>query len=217
MSRPLNEVKELASKIGRIRGVLAVIMFGSYAREEFDEGSDVDILVLFSDREAYRLGRDEVWKLASMSEAFVQVITMTLEEINSSPLLTSILRDGITLFKRKDFDLREMIAFSPIALISYDLRDLDPTEKVKILHRLYGRRGKRMYVGIVEQLGGYKVGRSSFIVPYDRKRDVLDFLDEKEIPYVVRYLWVPKLKREPSFSMKERGNSRDQGYFTTKS
>jgi len=131
--------------------------------------------------------------LASKSETFVQVISMTLEEIKSSPLLTSVLRDGIALFRKGNFDLGRLISFSPIALISYDLRDLDPVEKVKILHRLYGRKGKRRYVGIIEKLGGFRVGRGSFIVPYDKARDVTRFLDGKDVPYVVRYLWVPRL------------------------
>ncbi len=193
MSQVPKEIKELVSKIGKIKGVLAVIMFGSYARGEFDEGSDVDLLVLFLDGETLKLGRKEVWKLASKSEAFVQVISMTIEEIKSSPLLTSVLRDGITLFRKGDFDLGKLIGFSPIALISYDLKGLDPVEKVKILHRLYGRKGKRRYVGIVEKLRGFRVGRGSFIVPYNKTTDVTRFLDMKDVPYVVRYLWVPKL------------------------
>ena len=59
MNQVPKEIKELISKIGKIKGVLAVIMFGSYARGEFDEGSDVD-LVLFLDDETLRLGRREV-------------------------------------------------------------------------------------------------------------------------------------------------------------
>ena len=192
MNRVPDEIKELASKIGRIKGVLAVIMFGSYSRGEFDEGSDVDILVIFSDKETIRAGRKKVWKLASESETFVQVISMSLEEIRSSPLLTSVLRDGIALFRKRNFSLTKVIDFTPIALISYDLRGLDPVEKVKVLHRLYGREGKRRYIGIVEQLGGFRIGRGSFIVHYRKAQDVLRFLDEKKIPYVVRYLWVPR-------------------------
>ena len=194
MSQVPKEIKELAFEIGRLRGVLAVIVFGSYARGEFDEGSDVDLLVLFSDEEDLRLGRERIWKLASESETFIQVISMTLEEIKSSPLLTSVLRDGITLFRKDDFDLGKIVSFSPIALISYDLKDLEPVEKVKVLHKLYGRKGKRKYVGIVEKLGGFRVGRGSFIVPYNKARDVLGFLDRKGVPYVVRYLWSPKMR-----------------------
>jgi len=43
------DILELTGEISEIKGVSAIILFGSHSRGDFDEGSDIDLLIVFND------------------------------------------------------------------------------------------------------------------------------------------------------------------------
>ena len=40
------EIKELTAKLSKNSSILAIYLFGSYARGDYDSGSDIDVLVI---------------------------------------------------------------------------------------------------------------------------------------------------------------------------
>lgn len=88
------EIKNIVDKIKGINGVLAIVLFGSYSRGDFDEGSDIDLLVVFRNKEELREGTKQVYNISAKSDYFFQIVCLTLDELRDSPLLSSILREG---------------------------------------------------------------------------------------------------------------------------
>ena len=64
---------ELVGAIKTVEGVVGIILFGSAARGEADEGSDIDLLVLFEDEDKMRRNEWEVTRRIP-PKTFVQTI-----------------------------------------------------------------------------------------------------------------------------------------------
>jgi len=190
LSYKLDEIKELADEISRIKGVQAVLLYGSYARGDFAEGSDVDFLVVFQDKSSLKRGWRMVTEITAKREIFVQAVTMTMEELMTSSLLPSILREGKILYSTKPLDLRERDRLKPYALITYDLSGMPPNRKVKYLQNLHGRRsGKYTYEGKLTKLNGFSVGRNCLMIPLENMAELINFLEKEGAHYIIRYVW----------------------------
>jgi len=186
------EIREVVHEISRIRGVSAVILFGSYSREDFDEGSDIDLLILFDDEESYAKGSPQVSEVTAKRDMFIQAIPMTLDELSSSRLLPTLISEGRILYSCQPLNLLSLAEgfLKPYALITYDLSHLPPRRKVKFIHMMQGR-GREEYKrhGLLRELDGFKVGRSSMMVPIENLAKTIRQLDTIEAEYVIRYVW----------------------------
>jgi len=190
LSYKIEDITDLGREIGKISGVEAVVLFGSYARGDFDEGSDVDLLLVFRDKLSLEDGWYEVTETTAKRHMFIQVVAITVDELKSSPLLSVVLREGKTLFSTKGFSLRELAKFKPYALVSYDLRSMAPDSKVKFVQTLQGRKsGKYAYRGMLLELGGFKVGRNCLMLPQESLATLIDFLDKEGVAYFIRHVW----------------------------
>lgn len=185
------EIEHVADKMKRVEGVVGVILFGSYSRGEQDEASDVDLLTIFKDEESFKENREEIYKITAKSDLFLQVITLTLEELKDSQLLKSIVREGKVYYANGDLKRLLNPSYKPYALITYKTTNLKPKERVTFTQRFVGRgRGKYRYRGIIHELNGYKVGRGVVMIPIMNLKKVTEYLDRENIDYVIRYVWV---------------------------
>ena len=190
MSYKIEDIKEMGKEIGKISGVEAVVLFGSYARGDFDEGSDVDLLLVFQDKFSLEGGWRKITETTAKRHIFVQVAAMTVDELRLSPLLSVALREGKTLFSTEGFSLQELGNFKPYALVSYDLRSMAPDSKVKFVQTLQGRKsGKYAYKGILLELGGFKVGRNCLMLPQESVAKLTGFFDKEGVTYFIRHVW----------------------------
>lgn len=190
MSFNIEEIAQLGQEIGRINGVDAVILFGSYAREDFDEGSDVDLLVVFRDKSSLEGGWRQTTEVTARKPIFVQLVTMTVDELKSSSLLSVVLREGKTLYSTQAFNLQRLASFKPYALLTYDLTSLTSHSKVKFIQNLQGRKsGKYTYKGLLKEQGGFKVGRNCLMIPLESVAPLTNFLEKEGINYFIRYVW----------------------------
>jgi len=185
------KIEHVADKVKMVEGVVGVVLFGSYSRGDYDEGSDVDLLIVFSDRNALEEGREEVYKATSQSDLFFQVVCLTVDELRGSSLLESAMREGKIYYANED--VRELLTptHRPYALITYSTANLSPKEKVLFTQKLEGRgKGRYRYEGLVRVLGGFKVGRGVMMIPMENLKTVTEHLEKKGISYVIRHVWV---------------------------
>lgn len=59
------EIEEVAQRISALDGVVGVVLFGSYSRGEQDEGSDIDLLVIFENKEALRKNQGKAYQITA--------------------------------------------------------------------------------------------------------------------------------------------------------
>ena len=189
-SRVYEEIGHIANEIRSIEGVVGIALFGSYSRGDFDEGSDVDLLVVFRSRETLREGLSRIYRTSARSDLFLQIICLTLDETKGSPLLDSVLREG-KIYHGED-ELRGLPKErKPYALVTYSTANLSPKKRTLVAQKLEGRAyHKYRYDGLIQKMGGYKVGRGVAIIPAGELRTLTEFLDKKKIQHTIRYVWI---------------------------
>jgi predicted nucleotidyltransferase len=189
-SQVYEEIERAVNKIKEIKGTVSTVLFGSFSRGDYDEGSDIDLLVVFKNKKDLDRGLKEIYNTTAKSDLFFQVIGLTLEEMKKSPLLETALREGKIYYIKKDAEKLLTPTRKPYALLTYTTANLNAKERVIFTQQLEGRRrGKYRYDGLVHKIGGYKVGRGVVMVPLGSLKTLTEQLERKEIDYVVRYVW----------------------------
>lgn len=189
-SEVYRKIEKTVAEMKKVGGIVGIVLFGSYSRGDYDEGSDIDLLIIFKDKDQLRRNQNEIYKITAKSDLFLQAITLTLDELKKSPLLKSATRDGETYFAEDEVKHLFTPVHKPYALITYTTKNLNPKERVAFTHGLAGRgRGKYRYNGLLGKLSGYKVGRGVIMIPLENMNILTDYLDEKGVDYLVRYVW----------------------------
>lgn len=185
-----SELETLATKFKNLEGLLAVILYGSHARGEAEEGSDVDLLLLFRERGQADRAITTVSKKTAASDLFVQAVCLGLEEFKESSLLTTVLREGKALHTKIDLRTILVSKLRPYCLVEYRISRLKPKEKVLFVQELEGRgKGRYRYPGIVQKLRGVKIGRSVVMIPQEQAKTLIDRMEESDVTYSLRYIW----------------------------
>jgi predicted nucleotidyltransferase len=174
-----------------------IILFGSVARGDFSEESDIDLFIdtrhmLEDDVErvltAFRYSKiNETWKLKGIK----QEISLKIGDLNKWPLKRNVISSGILLYGKYN-EVPENIKY--YLMISMSLKNLKFSNQMKLWRKLYGYRqkiGNKIYVGkgLVEKLEGRKIGKAIILVPMQNRKEILDFLNKSKIKYRVNELW----------------------------
>jgi len=184
------EIELLTDKIKRVNGSIGVILLGSYSRGDFEEGSDIDLLVIFRNKKELENRLREIYKMTSEGSLFVQVIGLTLKELMSSPLLQTVMREGKIYYANEDVKRVLTPVHKPYALVTYSTTNLSPKGRVTFAQKLEGRgKGKYRYDGLIQKLDGFRVGRGVLMVPLENLKTLTDHLEEEKINYVIRHVW----------------------------
>jgi len=193
-------LSEIVDVIKTVDGVIGIILFGSVARGDYDEGSDIDLLVIFKDENTMRKNEWEVTRRIP-SDVFAQSICVcpsTLEAANPV-FLQSVLEDGVILYMQHPFVLKlKSAGVAPYLIVSYGLGVLSQREKQKVDYQLFGRvAGGRSYAGLVDKYGGRRLGRGCFLIPKEGSEPVLRLLDEHGLRYELVEAYLPKIEKSP--------------------
>lgn len=99
-------IREIAGKIAEFSQPEKIVFFGSYARGDANEHSDIDILVIMESDEPPHKRSVPIYDLLSDYMLAVEVIVRTPEEAARykdvpSSFIQTILREGVTLYERK--------------------------------------------------------------------------------------------------------------------
>jgi len=171
-----------------LKGLDAIVLFGSVARGEDRKGSDVDLLLLFESDEDALKAEDATARIAAETpEANVSIINKSIEEFSSNPHFAfEVMRDGVVLYKRlSDAPLRANVF--PLRLFyiyTFNLNGLNQTEKARVTVALYGRRkGKYAYGGLLKSLKGYRLGKGAVIVPAEAFKMMEEFFAQNRMGY----------------------------------
>ena len=101
------EIKRVAIRLGKSADALRVILFGSHARGEANDQSDVDFMIIAeSDLPRFKRSR-ELYKQLRPYPFGMDLVVYTPQEIErgkKSPVsfVSAVLRDGKTLYVRRD-------------------------------------------------------------------------------------------------------------------
>jgi len=189
-SQVYEKIQHVANEIKEIQGTIGIVLIGSFSRGDHDEGSDIDLLVVFKDKKNLHKGLSEIYKTTAKTDLFFQVIGLTLNELKNSPLLETALREGKIIHAKQNIKKLLTPTHRPHALVTYTTANLNAKERVTFTQKLEGRRkGKYKYEGLIHKIGGYKVGRGVVMIPLENLKTLTEHFENKEINYVIRHIW----------------------------
>lgn len=173
-----------------------VIMFGSVARGDFDEKSDLDLFFSVPNPKAekdieesmkiilkkfYNSKIFESWRKKGVGlEIKTHVGVLEKWELRSS-----VLAEGICLYGKYKEEIPSnayvMLYFDPIKNI---------TRRNRVVRSLFGREERKFArTGLVEKLGGKKIAPTSFIVPIQFCNEASRILIKEKVPFKIIEFW----------------------------
>ncbi len=190
LKEPLaSALSRAVDNISKIDGVVMIILFGSIARGEVDEGSDIDLFVVFESENSMRRHEWDV-TMAIPKGALAHTICSSLESIHklNPAFVKSVLEEGLVLLLKHPVHLNAIsLLLSPHVLVSYTLSGLNRSEKQRLIYSLFGKGGRE---GIVNSLKGFKIGRGAFVAPEEWSKEVLKLLRERGVKFEVRRVYL---------------------------
>lgn len=106
----LDEVKKYLEKIygDKLKGI---ILYGSYARGDFTDGSDIDLIILLEDMEEPVAEREKyfnkIWELDLKYDTVISIIPFKEKDyrLRKLPVILNAKREGVFLWKIKIFQI----------------------------------------------------------------------------------------------------------------
>jgi len=191
-----SDLDRLIKAITSVEGVVAVILFGSRARGDYDEYSDYDILVVFQSDEVMWRNRRKLYENVGKLGLFTQVLTRSIKELaekTEPTFLQNVLQQGTLLYLHYPFKAPALAQnLAPMAIVRYSLKNLAQEQKMKIIYRLFGKKTKRYASrGIVEKSGGIKLGDGCFMIPMENLKNVTEILNQHDVQFKVITTFAP--------------------------
>ena len=175
-----------------------IILYGSIARGDFDEESDVDIFVdvLKYDKKIekkigaiaedyYKTKKFKEWELKGIKNTFSLIIG-NLDSNEWKDLKRSIMNTGIILYGKYKSEAEKIKQYT---LFSFE--NIKPDNKrVAVFRKLFGFKLKnKAYPGIIEKYKGIRVGKGAVLIPIENVNAIKEYFHEKKIPVKMYDLW----------------------------
>ncbi len=95
----LKEIKTFASKLKKSLPVNEIYLYGSFAKGEIHEGSDIDLLIIGDFKERFF---DRIGKILDLTDLPIEPLVYTVEEFedlkkSKNPFITEVLKTAIRL------------------------------------------------------------------------------------------------------------------------
>ncbi|MDP6627189.1 MAG: nucleotidyltransferase domain-containing protein [Methanopyri archaeon] len=179
------------------RSVRRIVLYGSVARGDHDDESDIDVFVdcdedvldmVARTKIAFELSEThERWRLKGLTNP----LSVKAGDITTWDIHRSVISSGILLYGR--FSGRPDDA-ALHCLFVLDVSHLPRKDKMKVWRALYGYqqrvRGKLFtFPGIVRTVGGRKLGNGVVLVPVEGKDVVVRTLREHQVRYELTEVW----------------------------
>lgn len=191
MKRILNKI---AKTLSAIEDVKAVVLYGSFARGEYTSRSDIDLLILTTEKITSEIVQDKVIQLEQETGRNIQPTIRTLEELQKTDtgLLQNIFQEGKVLYLREAADIPSAILLQqkPYLVYTFQLNSLSQKEKARFNRHLYEqtRKGYK-YKGLLQELGGQKLSSGCVLVPHSEKQKIEKFFRQFKVQFSQLKVW----------------------------
>lgn len=195
----------ITDEVFRKNHVKEIVLFGSVARGDFDENSDIDLFINIFDANDEKIVEMAVernlsvfhksnvfesWKLRNIKNE-IKCHVGTLEEWE---LRRSVVSEGILLYGS--------YTGVPEKMRAYVLFTFEPIKGVarrnRVIRTLFGRQERGEYKeGLVGKFKGKILTKTSFVVPISASQDVLNTLKAEKVDYFIFDIWTDRRFSSP--------------------
>lgn len=182
MNKNLTEAIRFSDEISQNKEILQIILFGSVARGEDKNSSDIDIGVVHNSKDKLALMQNvNKSKPNKIQVTFVHIKDLAKE----TELVGALSGDGILLYGQPIIIQEKSLELKARVLIAYSLTKLPQTEKVKVNRALYGSTsrssyGDKKYIskakGLTNEPGIERISKSVLLVERRKSPKIIGML-----------------------------------------
>jgi len=176
----LKHLVSISKEFAKNHKIFDIILYGSIIKGKLN-ANDIDILIIFENEVLKK--RTEISQ--ELKEIFkrqfkTDIKTINLKEIFEMEFLArqGILTTGYSLLHNEEFAKR--MGFKGFSIFTYNLKNMNHTEKTKFTYALIGRRDQN---GIIKQINAIHLGKGVVKVPIKESILFEEFLSEWKINY----------------------------------
>jgi len=190
-------IERFVEKAKIIPNLECIILFGSIVRNEADKRSDLDLLLLFNEKNP-KSHIPEIMKIVTTLKPHREIkpTVTNLTDIEEE-FLQTVLREGEIIWGKMIITPDKLI-LKPYRLISYDISKLKPSKKVKISRLIHGYRSKKTingktkrytYPGLKNKYNVYLISKNTVLLPEEYTKKFLYELDKHHVTYNEKKVW----------------------------
>ena len=187
-----NLFRKIVTKLSPIEDLKAIILYGSFAREDYGPRSDIDLMLITNKKETIEKIQNAIISLELGRN--IQPVIRTEKELaeTDSGLLQNLFLEGKILFLREllDIDVSMLLNLRPFLLYTFDLGNLNQKTKAKFNRKFYPRaRANYNYPGELTKLKGEKLGSGCVLIPFSEKKAAARFFKTYKVSFNARRIW----------------------------
>ena len=184
--------KKIVARLSIIKDLKAIILYGSFAREDYGPRSDIDLVLITTKNETMEELQDAIISLELGRS--IQPVIRTEKELaeTDTGLLQNLFLEGKILFLREplDIDVSALLQLKPFLVYTLDLGNLDQKTKAKFNRAFYPRMHKKYnYPGFLAELKGKKLVSGCVMVPFSKKKAVEKFFKSQKVKFNSLRMW----------------------------
>ncbi len=188
--------------ISKQENIDRVILYGSIAREDFHDDSDIDLFIDAHPKNEtkikkildnyYKTRKFKEWQLKGMSNE-ISMIIGKLDSNEWKDLKRAITNTGILLYGKYKSQAEKINQYT---LFSFE--NIKPDKKrISIFRKLYGfkigkGKNKKTYKGFIHEINAIKVGKGSLLVPVEHTNKLKAYFKSKKVSPKLYDLWSDK-------------------------
>lgn len=189
--------------------IASIILYGSLARHELNDDSDVDICVLFekgTDISLEGVIFDYFLDLGKEINRNIQCTFIFPEELDKwdSNFIENVLAEGKLIYGSKDFIklFLNKIGLEPFQIVVLNLSNISNASKMRLKRILYGYTSKKRYSnkeyiynkkGLIQKYKGQKLGKGTFLIPEKSFPFIKYELSQFDIKFYNIRVWIQKI------------------------
>jgi len=195
-------ISEILPRLARIPKLTAAILYGSAARGELTEGSDIDLMLVFDvphnpetggELEAAHRILGEI-----RTERRLQVVATNLRQALDPDFLDNVSREGLIIYGKPLIFTIENLQLRPYVIYTYSVEGLPQTKKTmlqralrgyKVVRKLRGKIYKSEKNGLLETLQAKKLGKGAIMVPQENSKALEKLFTQHNIKHVKIKAW----------------------------
>jgi len=198
-TRLIEDIKKITIQHPDIQ---TIILFGSVARGQEREQSDVDFCIILNNVKIKKVIQQQILAIEKKYNKNINVVFTdpTFEKLDRQ-FIETLLREGIVLLGKLPEVTIQRLELEPYEIIKYDLSSMNQSEKMIIKRVLYGITTTKKYKGKiyenkqkgkVEEFGGLRIGIASILIPEKMSWQIEDILRKYKITIRKITIWLSK-------------------------
>jgi predicted nucleotidyltransferase len=183
----------IVESLSGLKEVLAVIVFGSFARGDYGPRSDIDLFIVTENKEIKNAVEDKILGIGIEREIRPVIRSKKELEITDPGLFKNVFIEGRILHLKKNIDLPVslLLSLKPYKIIMFNLKNLGQKEKIRFNSALYGVKKKNyVYKGILEMYNCEKIGAGCILIPAESYSKIKDFFESYRLEWNEKDVWL---------------------------